>query len=135
MLGSAVLDTVIGVSFVFFLVALASSAIAEWLANLLRKRAKFLLRGLQAMLVDDRGARPKFQWSPAQLWAPIRAERALYRTVLRPTVGAAVGKDAATDVVRIMAHPLLRARRQTDSRTAATRDCPPTCPRATSRRR
>ena len=47
---SAVLDIVIGLAFVFFLLSLASSAIAEWLASLLQKRAKYLLRGLRTML-------------------------------------------------------------------------------------
>lgn len=109
MLGSAVLDTVIGMSFVFFLVALLSSVLAESLANLLRKRPKFLLRGLQALLVEDRGARARLPRSPGGMWASMRAERSLYRAVLDPTVGQAV----ASDVVRIMAHPLLRASRQT----------------------
>ena len=107
-LGSAVLDTVIGLSFVFFLVALLSSAVIEWWANLQRKRAKFLLRGVQAMLVEDRGHRPGYWWSPIALWKDARAEEALYQSVLRPTVGHA----AESDLVRVMAHPLLRARRQ-----------------------
>jgi hypothetical protein len=46
----AVLDTVIGISFVFFLLALASSAVGEWIATVLKKRAKYLLRGLRDML-------------------------------------------------------------------------------------
>jgi hypothetical protein len=107
-LGSAVLDTVIGLSFVFFLVALLSSAVIEWWANVQRKRAKFLLRGVQAMLVEDRGHRPRFWWTPLALWEAARAEEALYQSVLRPTVGQA----AESDLVRVMAHPLLRARRQ-----------------------
>ncbi|MCH6169902.1 hypothetical protein [Pseudonocardia alaniniphila] len=95
-------------SFVFFLVALLSSAVIEWWANLQRKRAKFLLRGVQAMLVDDRGHRPRYWWSPLALFEAARAEEALYQSVLRPTVGQA----AESDLVRVMAHPLLRARRQ-----------------------
>jgi hypothetical protein len=107
-LGSAVLDTVIGLSFVFFLVALLSSAVIEWWANVQRKRAKFLLRGVQAMLVEDRGHRPRYWWSPLALFEAARAEEALYQSVLRPRVGQA----AESNLVRVMAHPLLRARRQ-----------------------
>jgi hypothetical protein len=107
--GSVVLDTVIGLAFVFFAVATLSSAVVEWWATVQRKRAKFLLRGMQAMLVDDVGPRPR-RWSPVEVWAALRAEHRLYHSVLQPTVGAAVRDD----LVRVMAHPLLRAHRQTD---------------------
>jgi hypothetical protein len=107
--GSAVLDTVIGLAFVFFAVALLSSVVVEWWATIQRKRAKFLLRGVQAMLVDDQGPRPCW-WSPAEVWAAMRAEQRLYRSVMYPTVGGA----ARDDLVRLMAHPLLRAHRQTE---------------------
>src|SRR3954468_12911328 len=103
MLASAVLDTVIGVSFVFFLVALASSAIVEWVANLTRKRAKYLLRGVQAMLVDRPA--PRTSSSPRDSWAAMRAERAMYREVMHPTVAAA----QRSKLVEVMDHPLLRA--------------------------
>src|SRR4051794_22083285 len=108
MLASAVLDTVIGVSFVFFLVALASSAIVEWIANLTRKRAKYLLRGVQAMLVDRPAARAP--WSVAGAWTAMRTEQAMYHDVMHPTVAAA----ERSTLVKVMGHPLLRARRQTD---------------------
>lgn len=139
MLGSAVLDTVIGLSFVYFLVAALSSTVAEWLANLLRKRAKYLLRGVAAMLSGDKGSRPLSAWTPASAVASIRTERELYRTVLHPSVGAAYGRpDAASgedppgrqdvdDLVRLMRHPLLRARRQTDPDGRYTR-LPPYLP-------
>ena len=47
---SAVVDTVIGLSFAFFVLSLAASAVAEWVATVLQKRSKYLLRGLRAML-------------------------------------------------------------------------------------
>jgi hypothetical protein len=122
-LASAVLDTVIGVSFVFFLVALASSAIVEWVANLTRKRAKYLLRGVQAMLVDRPVARTS--WSPAGIWTAMRAEQTLYRDVMHRTVGAA----ERSKLVKVMDHPLLRARRQTDPDGRYTR-LPPYLPAA-----
>ena len=57
MWGSGVLDTVLGLAFVLFAVALLSSVVVEWWATIQRKRAKFLLRGVRAMLVDDLGSR------------------------------------------------------------------------------
>jgi hypothetical protein len=119
--GSAVLDTVIGVSFVFFLVALASSAAVEWVANLTRKRAKYLLRGVQAMLVDRPA--PRTSWSPRDIWTAMRAEQAMYRDVMHPTVAGAEGSD----LVKVMSHPLLRSRRQTDPDGRYTR-LPPYLP-------
>ena len=115
------LDTVVGVSFVFFLVALASSAVVEWVANLTRKRAKYLLRGVQAMLVDQPA--PRMSWSPAAIWTAMRAEQTMYSTVMRPTVSAAENST----LVKVMAHPLLRARRQTDPDGRYTR-LPPYLP-------
>jgi hypothetical protein len=47
---SAVLDTAIGLVFVFFLVALLCSALTEALSNLMQMRARYLLTGLRAML-------------------------------------------------------------------------------------
>jgi hypothetical protein len=120
---SAVLDTVIGVSFVFFLVALASSAIVEWVANLTRKRAKYLLRGVQAMLVDRPAARRS--WSPRDIWTAMRAEQAMYHDVMHPTVEVA----ESSTLVKVMGHPLLRARRQTDPDGRYTR-LPPYLPSA-----
>ena len=109
MWGSAVVDTVFGLAFVFSAVALLSSVVVEWWATVQRKRAKFLLRGVQAMLVDDFGPGRRW-WSPAGVWAALRAEQRLYRAVLYPTVGDAAGSE----LVRVMAHPLLRAHRQAD---------------------
>jgi hypothetical protein len=96
----AVLDTVIGISFVFFLLALASSAVAEWLATVFKKRAKYLLRGLRDMLdasapagvrewpdsfVARLGEVVDRSWHP-KLWAPflgVSQERAMHRQAQR----------------------------------------------------
>ena len=48
--GSVVLDTVIGLIFVFLTASLISSAAIEWLGNRLNKRGEFLLRGLRELL-------------------------------------------------------------------------------------
>ncbi len=80
----AVLDTVIGVAFVFFLLALASSAVAEWVATLLKKRAKYLLRTLRDML-DGPATAPV----PATKEQPADAEQPT-KTARRKVVRAAV---------------------------------------------
>jgi hypothetical protein len=49
-LTSAVIDVVLAVILTFALTALAASAVVEWIGNLLKKRAKYLLRGLRNML-------------------------------------------------------------------------------------
>ncbi|HEX2773019.1 MAG TPA: hypothetical protein VHN18_11405 [Micromonosporaceae bacterium] len=48
--GSVVLDTTIGLVFVFLATSLICSAAVEWLGNKLNKRGEFLLRGLREML-------------------------------------------------------------------------------------
>lgn len=74
MLNSALLDAIAGLSFVFFIVALACSAAVEAVANLVKKRAKYLLRGLQAML--DSQARPDPTPPPTASPVPAVADRA-----------------------------------------------------------
>ena len=48
--GSVVLDTVLGLIFVFLTASLISSAAIEWLGNRLNKRGEYLLRGLRELL-------------------------------------------------------------------------------------
>lgn len=48
--GSAILNTAIGLVFVFLAASLICSAGIEWLGNVLNKRGEFLLRGLREML-------------------------------------------------------------------------------------
>lgn len=50
MLSSAVIDVAIAVALTFALTALTASALVEWIGNLTKKRAKYLLRGLRNML-------------------------------------------------------------------------------------
>jgi hypothetical protein len=50
MSGSAVLDTALGVVFVFLAASLIASGVVEWLSNKLDKRGEYLLRGLREML-------------------------------------------------------------------------------------
>lgn len=53
--GTAVLDTAVGLAFMFFLVALTCSALVEFISNLVKKRPKYLLRG-RCDLLDTPGS-------------------------------------------------------------------------------
>lgn len=52
MLGSAVLDTAIGVVLIFAVTALLASGVTEFVSNVLQWRAKYLLTGLRRLLED-----------------------------------------------------------------------------------
>jgi hypothetical protein len=55
MFSSAILDTILGLVFVFYATAVVCSGAVEMFANWTKKRAKYLLRGLRELL-DDPGA-------------------------------------------------------------------------------
>ena len=50
MSGSAVLDTALGIVFVFLAASLVASGVVEWVSSRLDKRGEYLLRGLREML-------------------------------------------------------------------------------------
>ena len=52
MTDSAVLDTILGLIFLFYALALLCSGLVEMIANWVKKRAKYLLRGIQDLLGD-----------------------------------------------------------------------------------
>jgi hypothetical protein len=52
MFGSAILDVIIGLMFVYLLLSLICSAINEYIASLLNKRGKMLVNGIQILLRD-----------------------------------------------------------------------------------
>jgi hypothetical protein len=54
MFNSAILDTILGLVFVFYATAVVCSGVVEMFANWTKKRAKYLLRGLRELL-DDPG--------------------------------------------------------------------------------
>lgn len=54
MTDSAVLNTVLGLVFLFYALALLCSGLVEMIANWVKKRAKYLLRGIRD-LIDDVG--------------------------------------------------------------------------------
>lgn len=98
---NAVLGTVIGLAFLFFLFSMLCSAVVEFIANLVNKRPKFLLRGLSDLLDTPAGAEdPPNPKSVETLWNRfravrdnIKAERLLYRLALASGAGTNA-KDA-----------------------------------------
>jgi hypothetical protein len=117
---SAVLDTLIGLSFAFFLLSLAASAIAEWVATILQKRAKYLLRGLRTMLDGSDGvAAAGSRWTV--IANSIQAERKLVANALHALDR---GEQAAMDVTplgRFLRHPLVAAQAQSRAGGGVTR--------------
>jgi hypothetical protein len=123
---SAVVDVAIAVVLTLALTALVASAIVEWLGNLTRKRAKYLLRGLRNML-DAKGEAP-----PAGRTGPLagaEAEKAIYDKALAPTDGTAA--DGGLTAL-VFDHPMLRAMMQPRPTAAGERTrVPPYVPAET----
>lgn len=118
-----VLDTVIGLVFVFFLVSLAASALVEVVANWLRKRAKYLLRGLRDLLDTPTEAQSALTMPPV---GALLSERALYKRALRAGTPQAVPPTAGTLATPwtddLMAHPLVRPFKQSRASGGQTRN-------------
>jgi hypothetical protein len=127
--GSSILGTAIGLAFTYFLVALLCSAVTEWVANLARKRAKYLLRGLRDLLdaPSQASATPgRFGPTPPEMRADRKTEQAMYDRALKagttaeltvteqrrddPEVGSVTDITSWTD--EVMAHPLVRSLKQ-----------------------
>lgn len=148
MLSSAVVDVAIAVLLTFALSATAASAVVEWIGNLTRKRAKYLLRGLHSMLDAADSMPPAPAPAPAEagtgarapgwdatailaairrLGSGVRAEKDLYAYALKPT-----GEDVTALhesergipgglTALLFDHPLLRSTMQPTRSAAATR--------------
>jgi hypothetical protein len=122
---SAVIDVVVAVFLTFALTALVASAVVEWIGNLTRKRAKYLLRGLRNML-DARGD-PVPSGGTRGPMAGAGAEKKLYDQALRRTgsdVGdlhpAGGGIDGGLTAL-LFDHPLLRSMMQPRQSAAGER--------------
>jgi hypothetical protein len=129
--GTNVLDTALGLGFTFFLVAVLCSAVVEFIANLVKKRAKYLLRGLRDMLDTPAGAEAA---GLGDRWSGVRqgvtGEKQLYRDALAATpevAFAASSTELDTDddqpwAVRLLGHPLLRPFKQSRAGGLQTRN-------------
>lgn len=95
-----VLEVVIAMTFMFYLAALLSSGLVEWLANLMKKRAKYLLRGLRAMLEGNTGTARLGAMTEAVSRDKVDEERELYTRAAAPEAG-----DDLFD--KVTSHPLI----------------------------
>jgi len=118
MLNSAVFETVFGLIFVFYAMAVICSGIVEVWANLMKKRSKYLLRGLRDLLDGTtghatstalalRGSRELRKVVPSGSIA----EQTMYLDAL---VGGPESKaDGAGVLAQLMAHPLVQPYKHT----------------------
>ncbi|MDX6225265.1 MAG: hypothetical protein QOE64_1641 [Frankiales bacterium] len=121
MTGSAVLDTVLGLVFTFYGLALVCSGLVEMIANWVKKRAKYLLRGLRDLLegvtaVDETAVKRAMEVRP---WGNMTMELAQYRTAL--------GADAShgtrqLDATAVMGHALVQPFKHTTPLGKAVRN-------------
>ncbi|MFN0281975.1 MAG: hypothetical protein ACKVZ6_08395 [Kineosporiaceae bacterium] len=116
----AVLDTVIGIAFVFFLLALASAAVAEWLATVFKKRAKYLLRGLADIFGGQSGSVDGANRLEACAQS-VRTERGLYQAAMRSVANPTRSTDRRLDRSTFLAHPLVAIQAPTVAGGRATR--------------
>jgi hypothetical protein len=118
MLNSEVFETVFGLIFVFYATAVICSGIVEAWANLMRKRSKYLLRGLRDLLdgttghaastaVALRGSRELKKVVPG---GPI-AEQTMYLDALIAEPKST--PDGAGVLAQLMAHPLVQPYKHT----------------------
>ncbi len=122
-----VLEVITALVFMFYATALISSGLVEWLANIVKKRAKYLLRGIDGLLQGTTATADLGSLRPTLLRpTSTGAEQNLYQSALKPAAEAqktaktsAAESDPKTDV--IMSHPLVRALAQSDAGGTITR--------------
>jgi hypothetical protein len=106
MLNSAIVETVVGLVFLFYATALVCSGAVEMFANWTKKRAKYLLRGLRELLDDPGESRPNV--SPATEAATARAvpteAAARMAEAMSIVPAAAPGDEAAHYAVALGRH-------------------------------
>ncbi len=126
MTDSAVLDTILGLIAIFYALALLCSGLVEMIANWVKKRAKYLLRGLRDLLEE---ATPPDQHTPGWVAKKVseasvntKAELTRYDSALRanttmpPVAKPVVDRPPITvDVNAVMGHPLVQPLRYADS--------------------
>jgi hypothetical protein len=147
MLNSSVFETVFGLTFIFYAVAVICSGMVEAWANLMKKRSKYLLRGLRDLLdgtsgdplPDDAGAGHEQGRLGRMLKAEPMAEQKLYTDALSPSAelkgdttpaGSPAPTQAGTDgsssptpvLSQLMAHPLISPYKHTSSKGEVRRN-------------
>ena len=108
MLDSPVLDAAFGLIFVFYAIALVCAGAVELIATRMKKRSKYLLRGIRDLLEDvEFGA---LSLTPKALTGEAGAERSMYARVLGAADG---GSDRTISVEKVMNHGLVQPYKQT----------------------
>jgi hypothetical protein len=107
-----VLDTVIGLSFVFAVTALMVTASVEGVATMTKKRAKWLLRGIQQLFGETTTPPPEKEGLDKLRRDDVVSERITY--------GRAVNDESAQLWAQVMAHPLLAPLRRRDAKGGST---------------
>lgn len=123
-----VLEVVTALVFMFYAAALISSGLVEWLANIVKKRAKYLLRGIAGLLENSTATAELRSLKPTLVQSgSITKEKSLYKGALQPAALAglaAPGPPPARSAVapaEIMSHPLVLALAQSDADGTITR--------------
>jgi hypothetical protein len=147
MLNSAVFETFFGLTFIFYAVAVICSGAVEAWANLMKKRSKYLLRGLRDLLdgtsadplPDGDGVGREQGRLGRMLKAEPLAEQKLYSDALAPAAeykGGTTPADSAADthlgtdgsssptpvLSQLMAHPLIAPYKQTSPKGEVRRN-------------
>ena len=103
MTDSAVLDTILGLIFLFYALALLCGGLVEMIANWVKKRAKYLLRGVRDLLDDV--VQAEVSMPDKKAWMQSAAgtaylngmvERQRYEEVLQASVSTSPREPAAT---------------------------------------
>ena len=132
MLDSPVIDTVVGLVVVFYALALLCAGLVELIANRVKKRSKYLLRGLRDLVEDGLSPDGQKVLDREELRADYRTETGMYGDALRAGVGVSGHRTESADpadhsrpelnVNAIMAHGLLLPYKQTSASGRVTRN-------------
>src|SRR5215217_6869345 len=111
MLGSATLDVIFGLVFVFYALALICAGAVEWIATRVKKRSKYLIRGLRDLVENGTtNAMTRQDWVRPGFWFDqAQQEQSTYQATLRAGLVPAANAqfaDQETTPEKIMGHPL-----------------------------
>ena len=85
-----VLEVITALVFMFYATALISSGLVEWLANIVKKRAKYLLQGIDGLLQGTTATADLGSLRPTLLRpTSTGAEQNLYQSALKPAAEGA----------------------------------------------
>ncbi len=128
MTGSAVLDTVVGLVGVYYALALLCSGAVEMIANWVKKRSKYLLRGLHDLIGEagqtaGSGRQGRLKASVGEIRANRAEELQRYDATLQATrPGARTTPQAAISITDIMGHALVQPLRHASALGKPTRN-------------